>query len=208
MRIAALSAAIILPGVAQNPYTVSPKNYRLEFENDWVSVSRAMFAPGDKLPVHDHPARPAVYVYLTDGGPIRFTHIQPQFTVERPPVKAGGIRFHTGAKETHVVEYLGSDPSEYLRIELKTDRPDKKPQHIRIAADDQRPFENSQIRISRSTCEAHRQCAQLEYPAVIVRLNDRTVSWTEKSGVIKNDTDETSQEIRVELKTQPAAQSR
>ena len=93
-----LSAALILPGVAQNPYTVSPKNYRLVLENHWVSVSRAMFAPGDKITVHDHPARPAVYVYLTDGGPIRFTHIQPQFTAERPSVKASGIRFHTGAK--------------------------------------------------------------------------------------------------------------
>jgi hypothetical protein len=174
-----LSAGIILPGLAQNPYTISPKNYRLEFENDWVSVSRAMFAPGDKIPVHDHPARPAVYVYLTDGGPIRFTHVQPQFTAERPSVKAGGIRFHLGAKETHVVEYLGSEPSEYVRIELKTDRPDKTPQHIRIPADDQRPFENSQIRISRSTCEAHRACAQLEYRAVVVSLNDRGVSWVD-----------------------------
>ena len=94
-------------GMAQSPYTVCPKNYRLELENDWVRVSRAMFAQGDKLPVHDHPARPTVFVYLTDGGPIRFTHIQPEFTAERPAVREGGIRFHTGAKETHVVEYLG-----------------------------------------------------------------------------------------------------
>ena len=71
--------------MAQDPYVVAPKNYSLEFENDSVRVSRAMLAPGDKLPVHDHPANPTVFVYLTDGGPIRFTHVQPEFTVERPP---------------------------------------------------------------------------------------------------------------------------
>src|ERR1700732_4892986 len=65
IRTVLLIAAATFPAAAQNPYKVSPKNYRLEFENDWVSVSRAMLAPGDKLPVHDHPARPAVSAYLT-----------------------------------------------------------------------------------------------------------------------------------------------
>ena len=189
--------------MAQNPYAVCPKNYRLELENDWVRVSRAMFAPGDKLPVHDHPARPTVFVYLTDGGPIRFTHIQPEFTAERPRVREGGIRFHTGAKETHVVEYLGDAPSEYLRIELKTERPDKKSQHVRMAPDDLKPFENSQIRISRSLCAAKRECAPMEYPGLTVRLNDRTVSWHETGSAIKNENDEVARQIRIESKTKP-----
>src|SRR5258708_261515 len=55
--------AVTYAGMAQSPYTVSPKNYRLELENAWVRVSSAMFAQGDKLPVHDHPARPTVFVY-------------------------------------------------------------------------------------------------------------------------------------------------
>ena len=78
-----LLAAVAYPAAAQNPYTTASKNYRLEFENESVRVSRAMFAPGDKLPVHDHPGNPTVFVYLTDGGPIRFTHVEPAFTVER-----------------------------------------------------------------------------------------------------------------------------
>ncbi len=207
ISITLLFVAAIVPGVSQKPYTACPKNYRLELENDWVRVSRAMFAPGDKLPVHDHPARPTVFVYLSDGGPIRFTHVQPQFTVERPAVREGAIRFHTGAKETHVVEYLGAEPSEYLRIELKTERPDKKPQHIRIAADDQTPFENSQIRISRPACAAHQLCAPREYPAVVVRLNDRSVSWAQKGDAGKIESDETSRQVRVELKTRPESYS-
>ena len=189
--------------MAQSPYTVCPKNYRLELENDWVRVSRAMFAAGDKLPVHDHPAHPTVFVYLTDGGPIRFTHIQPEFTAERPAVWEGGIRFHTGAKETHVVEYLGDAPSEYLRIELKTERPEKKSQHVRMAPDDLRPFENSQLRISRFLCASKRECARMEYPGLMVQLNDRTVSWYETGSAIKNESDEMARQIRIELKTKP-----
>ena len=109
-----LPVAIIggTPLLAQDPFVTAPKNYRLEFENGSVRVSRAMFAPGDKLPVHDHPAYPTVFVYLTDGGPIRFTHIQPSFTMERPAIMKGGIRFHTGAKERHAVEYLGDSASD------------------------------------------------------------------------------------------------
>ncbi len=166
--------------MAQSPYTVCPKNYRLELENDWVRVSRAMFAAGDKLPVHDHPAHPTVFVYLTDGGPIRFTHIQPEFNAERPAVREGGIRFHTGAK-----------------------RPEKKSQHVRMAPDDLRPFENSQLRISRFLCASKRECARMEYPGLMVQLNDRTVSWYETGSAIKNESDEASSQIRIELKTKP-----
>lgn len=107
-----LLGAAACPAAAQNAYETAPRNYRLEFENESVRISRAMFAPGDKLPVHDHPGNPTVFVYMTDGGPIRFTHVKPAFTAERRAVKEGAIRYHTGAKETHIVEYMGDAPSE------------------------------------------------------------------------------------------------
>ena len=203
-----LLVAGAFPAMAQDPFIAVPKNYRLEFENDSVRVSRAMFAPGDKLPIHDHPAYPTVFVYLTDGGPIRFTHIQPKFTVERPAVEKGGIRFHTGTKETHVVEYLGDSPSEYLRIELKTERPDKKTQHIRIAPDDRTPFENSQLRISRAQCSATQPCPDPAWPAIIVSLEDRSVWWLEARDIARSERDGTTHQIRVELNTKPLAGSR
>ena len=175
------------PILAQDPFVTAPKNYRLEFENPSVRVSRAL---------------PTVFVYLTDGGPIRFTHIQPSFTMERPAVAKGGIRFHNGAKETHIVEYLGDSASEYLRIELKTERPDKKTQHIRIAPDDQTPFENTQLRISRAACSKVQPCTDPAWPAVIVSLEDRSASWFEAGGQ-RNDI--AGHQIRVELKTRPMA---
>jgi hypothetical protein len=104
------------------------------------------------------------------------------------------------------VDYLGDQPSEYLRVELKTERPEKQPQHIRMPADDQKPFENGQLRISRTLCGALQPCAQSAYPSVVVSLNDRSVMWYEAGVVAQNARNESVRLIRVELKTKPAAQ--
>jgi hypothetical protein len=128
---------------AQNPYATLPRNYALEFENDSLRVSRVKFFPGDRLPAHSHPSIPTVYVYLTDAGPIRFIHKTPRFTLERPSVKAGSVRFNRNANvETHEVEYLGADPSEYLRIELKT-TPGPPHRDARLRNDADFPWEDS-----------------------------------------------------------------
>jgi hypothetical protein len=99
-----LILAIAAIALAQDLYTTLPKNYSLEFENDYVRISRVKFSAGEKLPVHSHPSIPTVYVCLTDGGPIRFTHQSPKFTIGRPTVKAGNVRFKRNAQvETHEV---------------------------------------------------------------------------------------------------------
>src|SRR5688572_7282865 len=121
------------PVFCQNPYQAAPDNYKLEFENDWVRVSRVTYRPGDKLPVHEHPALPTVYVYVTDGGPIQFGH-QQFAAARRGAVKAGQIRFNKGNKETHTTEYLGDTPSEYVRVELKTEPFELPARDVRIAA--------------------------------------------------------------------------
>ena len=36
---------LAMAAMAQDPYKVAPKNYRLEFENDWVRVSRVKYEP-------------------------------------------------------------------------------------------------------------------------------------------------------------------
>ena len=54
--------------VAQDPVKVAPDAYRLVFENDYVKVQRAHYAPHVKLPEHDHTALGAAYVYLNDAG--------------------------------------------------------------------------------------------------------------------------------------------
>lgn len=192
--------------VAQDPFQAAPANFHQEFENRYVSVSRATFRPGDKVPVHNHPPIPTVYIYVTDGGQIRFTHLQPSaYVMVRRPVQSGAIRFNRNAHtETHRVEYLGDAPSEYLRVSLKT-VPAPPHRDARIAADDATPFEDAQVRISRAVCAAHATCEALAHPAVIVNLNTRMASWFDPAAEPReNRTSEPVREIRIEIKTEPA----
>ncbi|MBI4907924.1 MAG: hypothetical protein HY820_30140 [Acidobacteria bacterium] len=206
IRYALLLAAMLpLAAVAQNPYTTAPRNYTLELDNDWVRVSRAIYRPGDKLPEHQHPDLPTVFVYLTDGGPVHFSHIHPAFTAKRSPVKKGGIRYHSGSLETHVVEYPGDIESEFLRIELKTERPEKKSEHVRKPPEDRTPFENGQMRISRAVCAPRQACPSTTYPAVIVNLNDRSFAWHTAGAPQKAVSVET---VRIELKTKPSGEKK
>jgi hypothetical protein len=158
---------------AQQPYSKLPRNYTLAFENDSVRISRVKYSPGDKLPVHSHPSIPTIYVYLTDGGPIRFTHKTPQVTIVRDAVKAGQVRFNRNARvETHETEYLGDSASEYLRVELKTT---PGPPHIdtRLVDDADFPWEDPQLRISRF----HGLPPALERPAILVNLATGSFLW-------------------------------
>ena len=176
---------------------------KLEFENEWVRVSRVSYAPFGKSKTHDHPAYPTVYVYTTDGGPIRFRH-NDGIEVDRGEVKAGGIRFNRGMAERHEVESLSDIPSEYLRIELKTEPLELPARDIRIPPTENRGFENAQVRIEKLTCAAHQKCGISELASVIVNLEDRNPTWIHKeSPVFENTTDQPLKLIRVALKSAP-----
>ena len=58
------------PALAQDAVKVAPKNYSIVFENAQVRVLRVVVAPGEKTPMHEHPAN--VVIPLTDAA-IRFT---------------------------------------------------------------------------------------------------------------------------------------
>jgi len=105
---------------AQEPLTMLPNQYTRVFENSAVDVIRVRYAPHEKLPVHDHSRYPTVYVYLSDSGPVRFTHIEEHaFSLVRRPLAMGTFRVSPGRLERHEVENLGDIPSEFLRVELK-----------------------------------------------------------------------------------------
>jgi hypothetical protein len=109
----------LMPLRAQDPLKTLPKNYRLVWQNDFVRVIHVIYGPLEKLPVHNHSAKPTVYVYLSDSGPVRFSHIEePPFSLVRPPEEAGTFRFSPGRLEKHEVENKGQIPSEFLRVEL------------------------------------------------------------------------------------------
>lgn len=105
---------------AQDPLAILPNNYRVVLENETVRVIHVVYKPYEKLPVHDHPKAPTIYVYLSDSGPVRFRHEEEHaFELVRKPLKAGTFRVSPGRVEVHEVENLGGVASEFLRIELR-----------------------------------------------------------------------------------------
>jgi hypothetical protein len=61
-----------------------------------------------------------VYVYLSNSGPVRFTHDEAHpFALTRRPVRTGWFRVSPGRVEKHRVANLGPMASDFLRVECK-----------------------------------------------------------------------------------------
>jgi hypothetical protein len=86
---------------AQDPIKVAPEAYQMEFENEWVKVTRVHYAPRVKIPAHDHTETGAAYVYLNDSGPVIFKHIGLSYgAITRPETKAGSFRLYKAVNTT------------------------------------------------------------------------------------------------------------
>lgn len=168
-------------GATQDPLTVSPDAYRLEFENAWVKVARVVYAPKAAIVPHLHTERAAAYVYLNDGPPILFKHEGlPYGGVTRPATKAGSFRVYKGIKEMHSVENPTTTPSDFLRVEFKTqplEEASLKGKYFRdepapVATVQRTQFENAQVRITRILVIAGEtlSVATDDAPALLVAL--------------------------------------
>jgi hypothetical protein len=202
---------------SQDPYQVAADHYHLVFENQWVRATRVTYGPHETAPVHNHPPNPiTIYVYATDGGVMQFNHMTGFRTsgvvIDRPPVKAGAIRVSHGQPETHSVKYLGDEPTEYARIELRTEPLDVPMRDVRLppytfdkpsAAETQ--LENGQFRIMRILCAAGQKCPVSEHaddPAVVIIL-----SGPRRGEILWSPQTETGpmEQVRIELKSDPEA---
>jgi len=143
---------------AQDPLKVAPQAYKLELENEWVMVTRVHYSPYEKIPEHYHTERPSAYVYLNDGGPVIFKHINlPYGDITRKETKAGSFRVYKGLKEIHAVENPTGVPSDFLRVEFKTEPVNDQSLRGKFYREPYPPgenfsktqFENEQIRITR-----------------------------------------------------------
>jgi hypothetical protein len=184
----ALAQLHLLLQPAQDARAVAPRAYSLAFENDRVRVTRVHYEPRERVPTHDHPDSATVYVYLRDGGPVRFVHTgEEEFTLTRPPVKAGGFRLSRGAKERHSVESLTDLPTDFLRVELKGFTPaERQPFHGRFPPEPRATrrgaqklrYEDARVRITRVTCPSRGRCDGLSAPgaaSLLVALSDATL---------------------------------
>jgi hypothetical protein len=199
-----MNLLLVLTLLAQDPFRVAPRNYKLEFENQWVRVVRVRYGTHDKTAVHDHPATPAVYVYVTDGGRLKITHAGDE-PVIRPAVQAGAIRYSRGMAEHHSVEELDGIATEFLRVELLMKPVDLPERDVRRAPDDRTPYESKMIRILRVTCAPRTSCPQSdrpENPAVVIIGRD--FQWQDPGLQLSiNGAAAPMEQVRIELVSKP-----
>jgi hypothetical protein len=185
-RLAMLAAAILASSTAtsaQNGTDVASKAYQLQFENAWVKVTRVHYEPRERLPEHQHPGGPNIYVYLNDGGPVLFKHEHGdsgEIAAVRPPTKARAYRLAGARLETHIVENRSDLPSDFLEVGLKTDIDLKTFVGRHESAFGDGPantrnveFDTDQIRVTRITCAAAIGCEPLiaTYPTLWIGLS-------------------------------------
>lgn len=188
MLFTALAVTLLVSAAAaQDAITALPDSYSKQFENEWVKVVRVYYPPHAKLPAHSHNALPAAYVYLNDGGPVLFKHIGTTYgAATRPATKAGGFRIFRGLDEIHEVENLSGLPSEFLRVEFKTDPRDVRSLKGRFYREnipqdqnvEQVQFENDQIRITRVVCapgRGIRLSTGASEPTLLIALRDASL---------------------------------
>ena len=218
--VAALAGAV---GVSAQEGTVTlPRNYKVQFENAWVKVTAVRYGPNEKLPGHAHTPNPSAYVYLNDGGPVIFRHVGGS-AATRPATKAGAFRVYRGLEEVHEVENTTSVPSEFLRVELKTEGRDPgsfRGKFMRPAAPTNAivvQLDHPQVRVSRVWLNpsARLKVATSTEPALLIALasgGSFTAGhewWVGESGSIEltNDGHAPVDFLRLDLKTRPVVTS-
>ena len=140
-----------------------PANYKTIFENADVLVMDVHYGPREFVPMHDHPAYPTLYVYLSDSGEVDMKH-ENGFIAHRPPTHPGSFRIAPRTIERHSVTSLSDTDSEFLRVELKQMPYSAVKQVFRQEAPTppvpgiRTEFENPAIRIERIVCPLTAQC--------------------------------------------------
>jgi hypothetical protein len=162
MKLALLLALSLgtLGQAVTDPVVTLPDSYKLQFENDWVKVTRVTYAPYAKLPAHAHTTWAAAYVYLSDAGPVIFSHTDKDYhAITRPAVKAKSFRMNRMMQEEHEVENTSGQTSEFLRVEFKTEPRDAQTMRGRFYSEpdpsgtriERLQFDNAQVRATRIT---------------------------------------------------------
>jgi len=105
---------------AQDPVKVAPKNVKVVFENDRVRVIEVRIKPGEKIPVHSHPANVTIALsdfkgkFVSDNGEPTVKQFKLDTVLWSEPI-------------THASENVGSTEIHAIAIELKEPPKKNKP---------------------------------------------------------------------------------
>ena len=219
----ALSLATLGQGTT-DPVVTLPDSYKLQFENEWVKVTRVTYAPYAKLPNHAHTTWAAAYVYLSDAGPVVFKHTDKDYhAMTRPAVKAKSFRMNRMMREEHEVENTSGQTSDFLRVEFKTEPRDAATMRGRFYSEpdptgkriERLQFDNAQVRVTRIVLQPMQrvQIMAQSQPALLVAVTPAASfdlelghqRWLDvnQSAELDNRGDDTIELLRFDMKTSP-----
>lgn len=183
LLIGSLIAALCCPALAwpQDRVSALPKNYKVVFDNPDITVLRAHYGPHEKIPMHNHPSYPTVFIYLNDSGVVRISHSDSDggkvTPIDRPPTHGGAFRIAPGHTERHSVENLADVPADSVLVELKALPPEAISKEFRGPAPEQplrsgatTVFDSSALRIERVICDPGATCTLDARPAPSVLI--------------------------------------
>jgi hypothetical protein len=224
-----LSLGTLGQGVT-DPVVTLPDSYRLQFENEWVKVVKVTYAPYAKLPSHAHTTWTAAYVYLNDSGPVIFSHTDKDYhDITRPATKARSFRLNRAMQEEHEVENTAGTPSEFLRVEFKTEPRDQDTMRGRFYSEpdptgtrtERLQFDNAQLRVTRIVLRPAQRAhvtASASEPALFIAVTpapslglamgqERFLGANASTDFVNRDAD-TIELLRFDLKTSPIEMTR
>ena len=115
VRILAAACGLMLGGAAgaQELSKVDPAHVAVKLDNDALQVTEITFKPGEKLPLHTHPA---YAVYTIHGGTVRIAY---QGGKTEDLVWDHGDVIYGNPEGPHTTENVGKTTVKILLVELK-----------------------------------------------------------------------------------------
>jgi quercetin dioxygenase-like cupin family protein len=108
-----LFGAAVTTVSGQDAVKVAPKNFKVLEENQYVRVIQDTLAPGEKEPMHTHPAG---WYYVTQPGTMKVTYADGKsITWDAKP----GERSWMDAEAAHTSENIGKTTIQYVLVEVK-----------------------------------------------------------------------------------------
>jgi quercetin dioxygenase-like cupin family protein len=182
-----LSALVAWSGAARaatelDAPKADPSHHKVEFENEYVRIVRAVIPPHEKTALHDHPA--LVSVLLTDAD-LKITAQDGK--VSEIHAKKGSASWRGPTVPAHVAENIGDKPYVQILVEPKgPPNPNWKPPPrdvTKVRGAEMVEFENEYVRILRATFHKGDRSPMHDHPAnVQIALDDSRTRNTTPDG--------------------------